>query len=372
VKGNTGFDADVTKLLVLSKNYVGQDNLHINFINSKVYPSNEIDIINFSQKLEPGAVAYSVGGKDRRVSDLNKIFRTILDSTYKGKVSVFISDCIYSLGKGGDTEGKLNIQKNLTMDAFLSRLKAVDISTICLKMTSQFTGKYYDYRDAGVSISLPRPYYIWFLGASKDIDEFYHYLLRSSFEEYKNSFVMTYTAQQSIPFFTILKQTNLVGSFNADRSNRDYVHQIEDISYKDGNFQFSLAVDLSKMTVDTSYLLDTRNYLLTEGFVLEKVEKIDRNKLERRDRTTVEKSSATHLFTISSKQANAIRDLNIGLSKQLPAWVASTSCTDDVDIKATSDKTFGFLKLAEGIYQAYITHNKVQGSFFNITVNFKK
>ena len=373
VKGNTSFEAAITKLLVLAKNYSGQANLHINFINSKIYPSKEIDISNFAQKLEPGSLVYNVGGKDRGISDLNKVYKTILDSTDKGTISVLISDCIYSLGKGGDTEGRLNIQKSLTMDAFLTRLKSADISTICLKMTSEFNGKYWDFQDRPVELTnFRRPYYIWFMGSAKEMEEFYSYLRSSPLEFYSNSFVMTYTKEGSIPYYSILKETNRVGRFNSDRTNREFVHKIEDISFDKGLFQFTLTADLSKLPSDSSYLLDKNNYRLTDGFTVQKIEKIDRNKIAPRDWVTIEQSTATHVFTIALKNNSSVRDLTIELKKQLPGWIAATNCMDDSDIKQTAGQTFGLQKLAEGIYDAYITFNQKQGIFFSIIVNLKK
>ncbi|MCX6318986.1 MAG: hypothetical protein NTW29_17035 [Bacteroidetes bacterium] len=373
VKGNTSFEAAITTLLVLVKNYAGQENLHINFINAKIYPGTGIDISNFAQQLEPGSPVYNVGGKDRTVSDLNRIYRTILDSTRSGVVSVLVSDCIYSLGKDGDTEGRLDIQKSLTMDAFLSRLKSTPISTICLKMTSEFNGKYWDYQNRPVNVAdLKRPYYIWIIGPAGETEAFYNYLKPTQLESYNNSFVMTYTSDNPVPYYTFLKETGRIGHFTSDRSSSEFVHSIEDIGSDKGAFRFAVAVDLSKLSPDESYLLDKRNYQLTEGYILEKIEKAEREKVAKRDWVTIERSTATHVFTITLKSNSSVRDLSVTLRKQLPEWIESTNCIDDSDISANSGKTFGFAKLTEGILNAYNRVSDKQSAFFAITLNLKK
>jgi hypothetical protein len=372
VKGNTDFEAAIGRLLVLTKDYANQQNLHINFINSKIYPSKTVDISNFAEKLEPKSVEYNVGGKDRGVSDLNNVFKMILDSTGNGRIGILVSDCIYSLGKTGDTEGRLNNQKNLTMDAFLSKLRKTDISTICLKLTSSFNGFYYDFNNKESNITgVQRPYYIWIMGSRKEIDAFYSKVDLSSLQGYRSNFVMSYSHESKAPYYTVLKETNKKGSFTPDRSTKDYVHSLTDVGYDKGTLQFTVAIDLGKLPVDSSYLLDAKNYKLTDGFVLTAAEKINRNKISRRDRVTVEATTATHLFTISTSQSYSLRDVTIELKKQIPDWAKNANCLDDTNIKSMPDKTFGLLKLLEGVYDAYITFNSKQGSFFNITINLK-
>lgn len=372
VKGNTDFESAITRLLVLTKDYASQQNLHINFINSKIYPSKEVDITNFSEKLEPQSIVYNVGGRDRGVSDLNKVFKMILDSTGKGRIGVLISDCIYSLGKTGDTEGRLNIQKNLTMDAFLSKLRQTDISTVCLKLNSGFNGTYFDLNNKPTKIAdINRPYYIWLMGSRKELEDFYNRIPLGSLEGYRSNFVMSYSDDSESPFYTVLKETNIKGSFTPDRSNKEYVHSLTDVRYDKGTLQFTLAVDLSKLPVDSSYLLDIRNYKLTDGFTIAALEKLNRDKISRRDRVTIEQTTATHLLTITTSQTYSLRDLTIELKKQIPAWVKGTNCLDDTDVNSTPDKTFGLLKLLEGVYDAYMQLSPKQGAFFSITINLK-
>lgn len=82
-------------MLTLTKNYVGESNIKINFINRKQYPSSNKDIANFASLLEPNSITYNVGGKDRAKSDINNIFRMLLDSLHENEIVILTSDCIY-------------------------------------------------------------------------------------------------------------------------------------------------------------------------------------------------------------------------------------------------------------------------------------
>ena len=142
VRNTTEFEAALSDLLVQIQYKYDKENLNVNFINTKIYPS-EIDEVNkFVEKLEPSKAPYKVG--NRSVSKLNEILEIILDSTNQENISILISDCIYSLDKGKDTEGALEFQKSLTKGAFLEKSKEFDFSTIVLKMNSKFNGNYYD------------------------------------------------------------------------------------------------------------------------------------------------------------------------------------------------------------------------------------
>jgi hypothetical protein len=67
-----------------------------------------------------------------------------------------------------------------------------------------------------------------------------------------------------------------------ERGDKD-LKSINDIVYIDGTLQFSIAIDLSNIPVDASYLTTKTNYIVPDGFIVKSVEKIDRNKIKPRD-----------------------------------------------------------------------------------------
>jgi hypothetical protein len=376
VKGNTNFEAAITRLLVDISNYAQDDKkIHINFINSKIFPALEVDIRNVAAKLEPNSKTYDVGGKARGVSDLNQVFRMVLDST-QSEIAILISDCIYSLGKNSDTEGTLNIQKSLTMKAFLDKLRNTDIATICLKLVSEFNGPYYDKNNKPTELyNTQRPYYIWLMGPKNKLEDFYKTINpQTDLSGYKNSFVLFPTAADKTPFYTVLKETGKVGSFKSDRSNRDFVHSINDIGYKDNVLQFTLAVDLGKIPVDTGYLLDKVNFKLTEGYTLTEIKPFNRNIVSARDRVALDNTAATHLLTVKTTKDYSLQDLQISVLRQVPGWVQETHGADDSNIKSASEatKTFGLKHLIQGVNDAYKEHDPAQQSFFTFIITIKK
>ena len=373
VNGNSDFKSDLTEMLVLTKNYVGESNIKINFINRKPFPSSNKDIANFASKLEPNSITYNVGGKDRSKSDINNIFRVLLDSLLQNEIVILTSDCIYSLGEGDQTEGKLNIQKSLTHDAFNDaiKLRNNNLATVCLKMVSDFNGYYYDLNDHPTKINNNRPYYIWIIGKEDLIKEYYPKITKNMVG-IKNSYYLSNFTKEKQPYYSVLKETKKIGTFKqADRNEKD-VSSIKDIEFDEGTLQFAISIDLSNIPVDSSYLTDPKNYGLPNGFTLKSIDKIDRNILSQRDMVTVEKTKATHLITVSTTSKFTTQDLKLELLNKIPTWVEQSNSTDDRKVKDELDKTFGLSYLVQGVSEAYATQNPEQTSYFKIIVTIKK
>lgn len=373
VEGNSDFKSDLTEMLVLTKNYVGESNIKINFINRRPYPGSNKDIVNFASKLEPNSITYNVGGKDRGKSDINNIFRMLLDSLHQNEIVILTSDCIYSLGKGDETEGKLNIQKSLTHDAFNDALKSRenDLATVCLKMSSDFKGYYYDLNDHPTEIHNKRPYYIWIIGKENLVKEYYPKITKNMVG-IKNSYYLSSFTKEKQPYYSVLKGTNIVGSYKqTDRSEED-VKSINDVEFDEGILQFAIAIDLGNIPVDSSYLTNPKNYVVPDGFTVKSIEKIDRNKLFQRDMVTVGKTTATHFITVSTTSKFTTQDLKLELSNKIPEWVEQSNSTNDIDVKNQLDKTFGLSYLVQGVSEAYATQNPEQTSYFKVIVTIKK
>jgi len=371
VRNTTEFEAALSDLLVQIQYKYDKENLNVNFINTKIYPS-EIDEVNkFVEKLEPSKAPYKVGNKS--VSKLNEILEIILDSTKQENISILISDCIYSLDKGKDTEGALEFQKSLTKGAFLEKSKEFDFSTIVLKMNSKFNGNYYDKNNKNTYLDKKsRPYYIWIIGEEKLISSFSKRINLHSLKGFENSYFLSNSTKNIQPFYTVLKETNKKGNFKQTDRNKTDVKSINDIEYDNGKLQFSIALDLNNIPVDQAYLTNTENYLPSSGFSIESIEEVDRNKISKRDFLTVEKTTATHIITVSTTNEYSIQNLQLELSNIIPTWVEESNSIDDRDIVNQLDKTFGLLYLIKGVSEAYITQNPDNTSYFKIKVTIKK
>lgn len=85
--------------LVIELNYhYNQKHIKFNFINSELYPIDISKVDCFFKSLEPGVTPFKLG--NQFVSELNQCFENVLASRKQSDVSIFVSDCIYSLETG--------------------------------------------------------------------------------------------------------------------------------------------------------------------------------------------------------------------------------------------------------------------------------
>jgi hypothetical protein len=386
VRGIKDFEIVVGKLLVLCKDYCSQNsknNFDVFFINKKVYPAPEIkELTDFARALEPNQNSpYNKG--DRSESILNDVLRNIIDSTNENSISILVSDCIYSLEPTKDTKGSLGYQQNGTMEVFLNKFRQnsnLNFTTCIYKMESDYEGNYfpYDYNPKlKNSINLynnqvKRPYYIWVIGESKKINDFNSKINFAGLKGFEHSYILSNFIKEKQPYFTVLKETNIVGSFKpTDRSAKE-VKSICDVEFTDGTLQFSIAIDLGNIPVDPSYLTNPKNYIVPDGFVVKSIDTINRSKLTLRDMVTVEKTTATHFVTVTTTSKFTAQDLTLALSNKMPTWVEQSNSVDDRNVKDEIDKTFGLSYLVQGVSDAYTTQNPEQTSYFKIIITIKK
>ena len=383
VRGVTAFEDDVYQLLV-DLGYAA-DTLALFYINSRPIPYSE-STAQFISKLEPAE--FQQRGGNRSNSDLNQIFNELLQQTSEQRATLLISDFILSLGQG-NTEDLLNNQRISIYNTFRQQLEAQPLGTYIVKMHSDFTGNYYTKDDRPVYITgVHRPYYLWFIGPPATIRTLPTLAKIEQLPRFAHSYTLLPVSDEaaSEPFYTVLNNTFKQGSFRTDRSasgrattgraasGQDYVHGLEKVQAsrrgeQPGTFGFSVAVDLSGVTADASYLTDPNNYQV-QGYQLDTVLALDEiNMLHPRDRSLAE-GVATHVLAFSTS-SRSYSDLQVALQRQTPAWVAQTSTIDDTDIKnneAAHDQTFGFRYLVAGVEEAY---RSVYGQdpYFTLTVS---
>jgi len=381
VKGITGFENVVARLLVLSKHHMSGD-IGINFINNNIYPAPEItELTDFAKSLEPieGSLYYDKAKGDRSHSKLNNIIKQVLDSTMEGAISILVSDCIYSLGPDGDTKSSLGYQQNGTMEAFLTKFRnspSVNLSTCIFKMSSNYNGRYFPYnydRKLQNSITIQngdtRPYYIWVIGNIEAVNTYLKKVKIEKLEGFQNSYILANTIRSESLFYTILSETNKKGNFRPTVRGEQGIKSIEELEYgDDGKIQFSIAIDFSKINLDESYFSDLDNYQITTGFKLKSIEKFEPSKVAKNDFRKLSTSPATHFFTVEADENYAVRELKIELSSKIPLWVEQSNTIDDTNVRDQLDKTFGLSYLIKGLSDAYLTQNEKNQSYFTIKI----
>ncbi len=366
VNGITDYEAALADLVVETQHYYGKENLSVNFINSEIIPAHITDINSFFKSLNPGEKPYNVGNKS--VSELNELFKNVLAKTDKEDISIFISDCIYSLDKSRSTLEGLIFQQSLTKAVFLEKSNEFPLSAYVLQMNSSFTGKYYDKDNRVTVLSMEqRPYYIWILGEESILKDFLLKRNPNKYRGFKNSFYFTSNLNSKLRF-ELLKSTGLEGRVSFNRDNNTI---IDGIKFKDGKFQFAIAVDF-KNYPDQTTVLNKNSYKITPGFEIVTIDPIPENNqpaiIQHNDWNKISKSAFTHLITIKTNDSKFPSDFNLSFINSLPNWVESASTDDDSDIKNNMDKTFGFKFLIKGIQSAYES-NGIKSSKIELTLN---
>jgi hypothetical protein len=378
VEGNTQFKGAIRDLLVMLKYYYDEKNLNINFINSAIYPTNiQSDTENFSKSLN--AKTFKVGKTNE--SNLNNIFKQILTKTSKNTISILLSDCIYSI-QGSKTEDLLSDQKSLTKSAFLTKFKNKEpLATTIVKLNSSFNGTYYDKDNRKTQLkNTLRPYYMTIMGSEKAMDNFNSNieLSKNKVEGFENKYNLTLKDYSKEVYYSVINTKEDSGRYKPDREykNNGAVQGIEDVDINSRNsssFIFSVALDLSKVPIEDSYIFDKSNYSIREGdYKIKGIYKFDKKQLGSSSINMLSKAKAapTHYIVFESTKPN-FTNLTFTLDKQIPHWVYTTSTNDDSNILKSPNRTFGLKYLIEGISESYETKAK-NNNYLELTINIKK
>lgn len=367
VNGVSNFESVLSDIVIGLNYHFEKSNIKFNFINSEIYPVEIADVNSFFSSLEPGKAPFKVG--NQFVSELNQCFEKVLSETKDNGVSIFVSDCIYSLGKGRSTQQGLILEENMTKSAFMQRLKKSDLSTCILQFTSGFNGTYYDYNNQKTKLQQgERPYYIWIIGADNSVQNLLSKVRFTDMKGYQNSYFLT-GIQGTEPSTQYLSGTNRIGRAVYRSQEPNY---IKDIQFVNGVFQYSIAVDMSSFP-DRKSVLENRNYVLSPGVTLVSVQEIPSNNqptlIHQNDWQRIKDNKFTHIITVKVNQKEFPNELTIAYKNAMPSWVESSSNTDDSVIRQTTQQTFGLRNLLHGVTEAYKTHNNNQDILFQIKYN---
>ena len=357
INGNTQFKTAIQDLLVLLK-YEFDERINIYFINSTIHPTNiSSDLAHFASELN--TKSFKVG--DTGSSNLNSVFKQVLQKTSKDTMSILVSDCIYSI-QGSKTEELLSTQKGLTKDAFLTKSRSEKLATTIVKLTSSFNGYYWDMNNKKTMLANElRPYYITIIGSDSSMATFNSKIEinENKVKGYNNKYALSSSVNENI-FYSIVETEFDNGRYRTSRDNvnSNGIHSIENIASNGRNnehFRFSVAVDLSSVSVTSPEIQNIKNYD-ADGFKVVSVFAISeiRDKFPQPTLTKISKMTTipTHLLVLEAK-SKKIRDTEIKFEKHIPNWVTETSIDNDTNILNIKGKTFGLSYLIEGISEAY-------------------
>lgn len=375
VNGNTGFKNALTQLVVALKSRYDEDSIKFHFINRQITSLTVTGDIEYFPK-----TLSNIGDKDSGDSDINEIFRQILENTSSASISILVSDCVYSVGrdvKNNDIDGALKIQKSLTEGVFKNVINDKGFSTVFAQLVSDFNGTYYTKDNYKTPLNGQQiPYYITVIGSETDLQKFDFV---GGLDGYQNKLVLTTQDYSQNTFYSLLQTTEDNGEYKPIRtrnSNPNIIQSVENIRFRGrggDTFVFSLAVDFDKLPVDENYVVEQSNYIIEKGdYEIASILPFDRNMvkpnaLKKLDQANI---TPTHIL-IFENTSNRYSDLVFALKKNVPKWIYTWNTNDDSDIKANLKQTFGLKYLVEGVFEAY-QNSSSNKDYITFTINIKK
>ena len=354
VKGQTDFEHIVYNYLVDLKQIRIAKELNLNYINSQILRQQD-DINDFIEKLEP--TSFKAKGGDRGSSDIALMVKDILAEMNDSVVSIFISDCIFSPGKGKNADDYLTNQqigiKNYIGDYLYAHPQLAVVGYRCM---SQFEGYCYDKNNAGKYYKGPRPFYIWLFGGQGALNR-----IRIEMQK-KNRFLKgvenvftVFAGGVDIPD-TCYAIKIKSGSFDLDKS--DPKQSLKNLKAdKGGRIRFSVEVNYAPLILSDDYLCNTELYELSDSkFELVSVERISEYK------------KYSHVLTFETKQVHP-STLEIYLKKGIPTWPQQYNDDEGNEITdENADKTFGIKYMTDGIFETFASKDY----YARMTININK
>lgn len=339
------------------------DTLSLFYINDKIEPKG-YDIDNFIKKIKPNQFASAS-------SDISNMFEMVLKDTDSNQVSVFITDGIFSPGKGKNATNYLAGQQTGIKKAMANHLKKHPTTAVIVyQLTSDFKGTYYNREDKKTQIKQPeqRPYYIWVIGDVMNISWLKAHIPDTKFKgsgiQHSHTFLPSMDWKMD---YAILNSPKL-GSFERDKkSPKTSIYNIKTSS--NGDFMFTIGMNLYffSFLLGEEPLMNTDSYARVmnnnadTGFFIEIEENININ------------TEYTHNMKLIADSKNiSLGELKIILRSQFPQWIYDINDDEGLDIYKSNamNKTFGIKYLAEGIDEAYNSLGKA--TYATMKINLKK
>lgn len=349
---NSEFKDALGKIIVKSNNFY--PSTHLYFVNNQIYDVENTalkgDVNNFVAQLNSATMKIGSTGS----SNINQIFKLVLDKTNKNTVSILFSDFVYSI-QGTDVSNQVANAKNATMGAFMDAIKKdPNFATIILQCKSKFQGKYYNRNDQPFTYTGERPYYIFIMGSYdrlKDIDSKLGLdKSQTGLPGLTNKYFLS-SKSWTLSEETVQALTSSYSNSDLIKAERDGVN-IDFIKYdkSNGGVTFGYAFGLNNLFVDESYLQDISNYEVDpKSALIAKAEFTD-------DPVAIDEvPQFSKPFVLQFKLDNEslTKNIRIRLTNKLPKWVGSSSISDDINGVPEPTQTFAIASLLEGVFEAF-------------------
>lgn len=307
------------------------DNLHLNFVNSKIIQRGS-NIDDFVRRLEPST--FKVSGGNGGATDIAEIVKRVFPSD--NDVSVLVSDCIISPGKGNNASEYLVNQQTGIKGFLIHQKNLKQTGVVIYRMLGHFKGYYYNTIDDKKAYDGIRPYYIWVMGDIHHLKKLRN-VTEPKMKTSPDEICVISTGDAKLKY-------NIVpagGKYRISHSDRFTIEKLKKVKTTHGERAVvKLNADFSKMLQDDSYLTDVSNYEVSD-----KMYRVD---------NVIKSNGNQYIITISSP---VIRKgiIYVRLKNKPPQWVNRCSDTGGgfPDPNAKLQTTYGLSYLIGGVYDAY-------------------
>lgn len=366
---NTQFKNALGHLIAKADGYY--DNTRLFFVNSDIYDAPICQDLN-TFVLHLNTTSMKVGHTGS--SDLNHIFKLLLDHTANDTVSVLVSDCIYDVQDVGNL---LSAASSSTTGTFMKAIrryqeKGKDFGVIIMQMESLFQGYHYE-GNVPMMYYGKRPYYIIMMGGKDQLADMNAHMelenTSTGLPGLQHKYMLSSEKTWLLDGMTARVLTS--GFSNARRihpaHDRLNIHNIVTDQEKD-DLRFAFGLGVEQLFCDRSYLLDTANYeVLPEQYHITSL--TDKAKFSESDYFI---HPVVMQLAVSNTQGYA-PEITVKLKNQIPAWVKKCSYNKHLNGYPAPHQSYALYELVEGIYGAF--HN-VRGTtdpdLFHLKINVRQ
>lgn len=340
----------------------------LDFINQGIYHTPLCDDLdNFVLNLNPASM--QVGNTSS--TDINKIFKMILDHTQRDTVSVLVSDCMYDVDNVGNL---LSAAASSTTGTFMKAIRRAreskkEFAAIIMQCMSEFSGNYYEGNQA-MACNGERPYYVIVMGNLEQVMDFNRHMeledTSTGLPGLKHKFMLS-----SEPTWELNSMNARLYSSNFTNALRIQAHhdglnvRKVTLDHDKTNFNFAVGLGVSQLFSDESYLLDINNYEVEpEQYKITDVN--DKAKFTECD-------FFRHPITLQlvALGQNYVPKVTIRLKNQIPSWVSECSYNQRQATLPPSHQSYAIYEMVEGIYGAFYNSKDADSrELFRLPIRF--
>ena len=322
----------------------------LDFINQGIFHTPMCDDLdNFVLNLNP--VSMQVGNTSS--TDINKIFRMILDHTSRDTISVLVSDCMYDVDNVGNL---LSAAASSTTGTFMKAIRKArdekkEFATIIMQCTSEFSGNYYEGNQA-IACQSERPYYVIVMGNKEQVMDFNDHMeledTSTGLPGLKHKYMLSSEPTWELDNMTARTYTSSFNNALRIQAHHDGLNIRKlSVDHDQNNLNFAVGLGVSKLFADRSYLLDKDNYEI-EPSNYKLTDVADNAKFTECD--FFRHPICLQLVALGQNYAPQVI---IKLKNQIPAWVAECSYNKRTGVLPPAHQSYAIHEMVEGIYGAF-------------------